>query len=121
MIATGPFAQINPGETITLDFALVGGAQDADIQNHARLAQRAFDRNYNVPVPPPSPRFKILARNNALDLYWDDSPEFVPDSTGSVPLDLEGYRLYIGEDRNDLRRVAQFDLATPPHDTTGFN
>jgi len=121
VIATGPFPQINPGEKISVDFAFVGGAQPEDIQRHARLAQRAFDRNYKVPVPPPSPRLKVIAHNNALDLYWDDSPEFVADSTSSIPLDLEGYRVYVGEDRNDLQRIAQFDLATPPHDTTGFN
>src|SRR5205823_11610364 len=38
-----------------------------------------------------------------------------------IQKDFEGYRVYAGEERDDLRLVAQYDLATPPHDTTGFN
>ncbi len=124
LIAAGPFAQIDPGDSISVDFALVGGeglTDPSEAQEHSRFAQRAFDRGYKVPVPPPSPRFKVVARDRALDLYWDDSPEAFADSTGPRPLDFEGYRLYAGEDRNDLRLIAQFDLATSPNDTTGFN
>src|SRR5207247_8971781 len=103
------------------DFPTARGAEAAGIQAHSRLAQRAYDRNYIVPVPPPSPRFKVVANSQALDFYWDDSPEQAIDPTSPVPHDFEGYRLYLGEDRTDLRRVAQFDKATPPNDTTGFN
>jgi hypothetical protein len=124
LIAVGPFAQIDPGDSISVDFALVGGSGLTDpsqAQEHARFAQRAFDRGYVVPVPPPSPRLKVVARDRALDLYWDDAPEFFADSTGPQPLDFEGYRLYVGEDRNQLVRVAQLDKSTSPNDTTGFN
>jgi hypothetical protein len=120
VLAIGPFPQIDPGATISVDFALVGGAQVEDIREHARFAQRAFDRGYVVPVPPPSPRLHVVARNGALDLYWDESPESAPDPTSPTP-DFEGYRVYVGEERLDLKRVAQFDLATAPNDTTGFN
>jgi len=124
VLAVGPFAQINHGDSVVVDFALVGGDGLTDpkaIQDHAIFAQRAFDRDYVVPVPPPSPQLKVVARNQALDLYWENSPEAFADSTGPYPLDFEGYRVYIGEDRNDLKRVAQFDLGTPPNDTTGFD
>ncbi len=121
LLAVGPFEQIDPGDSISVDFAFVGGAEIEDIQKRARLARRAYDLNYVVPVPPPSPRLKLVAREQAVDLYWDDSPENVPDPTSPDPLDFEGYRLYLGEDRLDLRRIAQFDLATAPHDSTGFN
>jgi hypothetical protein len=121
LLAVGPFTIINPGDSIAVDFALVGGAEIADIQNVARFAQRAFDRDYVVPIPPPSPRLHVEARNGALDLYWDDSPESATDPTSPLPQDFEGYRVYVGEDRLDLRRAAQFDKATPPNDTTGFN
>src|SRR5439155_5449003 len=66
-------------------------------------------------------RFKVVAREQALDLYWDNSPESTVDPTSPNPMDFEGYRLYLGEDRLNLLRIAQFDLAPPPHDTTGFN
>ena len=121
MLAVGPFAQINPGDSVSVDFALVGGASEEAIERHGRFVQRAFDRDYKVPVPPPSPAIRLVARDRALDIYWDNFPESVPDSTGPIPLDFEGYRLYLGEDRNHLQRIAQLDLATSPHDTTGFN
>ncbi|MBI3539792.1 MAG: hypothetical protein HY076_05925 [Candidatus Eisenbacteria bacterium] len=121
LVCVGPFTQINPGDSVVVDYALVGGVEVQDIQDHARFIQRAFDRDYIVPVPPPSPNLKVVARDRALDLHWDDFPESVPDSTGPVPLDFEGYHLYLGEDRNNLHRIAQFDEAFPPHDTTGFN
>ncbi|OGF13434.1 MAG: hypothetical protein A2W00_05500 [Candidatus Eisenbacteria bacterium RBG_16_71_46] len=121
LLAVGPFRQIDPDSTIEVDFALVGGKEIFDIQRHARFAQRAYDRDYIVPVPPPSPRFKVVARDGALDYYWDDSPESAVDPTSPIGRDFEGYRLYIGEDRLDLRLLAQFDLAVPPNDTTGFN
>jgi hypothetical protein len=121
LLAAGPFSQIDPGDTISVDFALVGGAEIRDIQEHSRFAQRAFDRNYIVPIPPPSPRLKVVARHNALDLYWENSPESATDPTSPIPQDFEGYRVWVGDDRLDLKRVAQFDLTSPPHDTTGFN
>jgi hypothetical protein len=124
LISTGPFAQINNGDSIVVDFALVGGdglTDPSKIREHAAFAQRAFDRDYVVQVPPPSPLLKVVARNQALDLYWENSPEAFVDSTGPHPLDFEGYRIYVGEDRNHLERIGQFDLAIPPNDTTGFN
>jgi hypothetical protein len=127
VLAVGPFQEIDPGDSIQVDFAIVGG-KDIDLPNtalidqeHARVAQRAYDRNYIVPVPPPSPLFRVVARHNALDFYWDNSPEAALDPTSPDPQDFEGYRLYIGEDRLELHRVAQFDKNTPPNDTTGFN
>jgi hypothetical protein len=124
VLSVGPFAQINPGDSVTVDFAIVGGAgleDPSEIQRHATFAQRAYDRNYIVPIPPPSPRFKVVARNDSLDFYWDDSPESAIDVTSPNPMDFEGYRLYVGEERFGLHQFAQFDKATPPNDTTGYN
>ena len=121
LIAVGPFAQVNPGDTVQVDFVYFGGTTDAEMDKRAHTAQRAYDLNYLVPVPPPSPRFKVVARQSAVDYYWDDSPELFEDPTSPIKKDFEGYRLYAGSEREDLRLLAQFDLATPPHDTTGFN
>lgn len=121
VISVGPFPAVYTDSTISVDFALVGGAEIADIQEHSRFAQRAFDRGYIIPIPPPSPRFKTVARDGQIDFYWDDSPEFAIDKTSPIPQDFEGYRLYIGDAPLELHRVAQFDRATAPGDTTGFN
>jgi hypothetical protein len=121
LISVGPFPQVSTGDSVQVDFVYMGGTDDATLIKRAHTAQRAYDLNYIVPVPPPSPRFKVIAREGAVDYYWDDSPESFQDPTSPQPKDFEGYRVYAGEDRDSLHLVAQFDLATPPHDTTGFN
>jgi hypothetical protein len=128
LLSVGPFSQIDPGDSIEVDFALVGGPDVAaaqayarEIHEHSRFAQRAYDRKYVIPVPPPPPNTKVIARRNAIDVFWDDLPEKALDPTSPIPLDFEGYRIYLGEDRLDLRRLAQFDKAESPNDTTGFN
>jgi hypothetical protein len=129
LIAVGPFPVVNSGDSVSVDFAYIGvdnptgsSAPATDLLvKRAQVAQRAYDLNYLVPVPPPSPRFKVAVREHAIDYYWDDSPESFLDPTSPYPKDFEGYRIYAGENRDDLRLVAQFDLATPPNDTTGFN
>jgi hypothetical protein len=65
VLCVGPFAPfpqfIASGDSISVDFALVGGADGPegapipDLFEHSKFAQRAFDRHYIVPIPPPSP------------------------------------------------------------------
>jgi hypothetical protein len=121
LISVGPFPQVNTGDSVQVDFVYMGGTDDANLIKRAHTAQRAYDLNYIVPVPPPSPRFKAVVREGAVDYYWDDSPESFQDPTSPQPKDFEGYRVYAGEERDSLHLVAQFDLAAAPHDTTGFN
>ncbi len=124
--SVGPFPTLLPGDSIQVDFAIIGGPEPADLRRRKATAQRAYDLQYRLPIPPPSPRLKIVPRDGALDYFWDDSAQFVVDSTSTMPdkHDFEGYRVYIGNDRLDdsLKCIAQFDLALPvPHDSTGFN
>lgn len=121
LLAVGPFPILYADSTISVDFAIVGGLETRDIQEHSRFAQRAYDRGYIIPTPPPSPRFRTVARDGAIDYYWDDSPELAEDRTSPIPRDFEGYRLYIGESALDLKLLAQFDNDAFPGDTTGFN
>lgn len=123
VLSVGPFAQVDPGDTVTVDVALVGGDDEADLLRNVDFAQFAADIDYRLPAAPPSPRLHVATGQRRIDFYWDDSPEFAPDHTSPAPggLDFEGYRLYLGLDRQHPVRVAQFDAATPPHDTTGFN
>ena len=121
LIAAGPFSVVDPGDSISIDFAYIGALSYESLSKRAIIAQRAYDLNYIVPVPPPSPRYKVVARDHALDFYWDSSPENYFDPTSPIGKDFEGYRLYIGENRDTLNLIAQFDFTAPPHDTTGFN
>jgi hypothetical protein len=121
LMAVGPFETVGAGDSIAIDFAYIGGLSYAELSHRATIAQRAYDLDYLVPVPPPSPRMKAVARGNAVDLYWDGSPEIFHDPTNPLPHDFEGYRVYLGESRDTLNLVAQYDLGVPPNDTTGFN
>ncbi len=119
LLAVGPFAEILPDSSVTVDFAFIGGADDAELLANADFAQLAFDFNYVIPEPPPSPRMALVPTDGAIDVYWDNSSEFTRDPTSPAPdgLDFEGYRVYVGQDRGALSRFAQYDRV----DTTGFN
>ncbi len=132
LLAAGPFHEIDTGDSVSIDFAYLAASNPTfvsdvatpDLIKRAQVAQRAYDLHYVVPLPPPSPRFKVVVRNNAIDYYWDHSPEsFIDPTTSNNFPDFEGYRVYVGESRDDLRLLRQFDLATGPahNDTTGFN
>ena len=119
MISVGPFPEIPPDSTIAVDFAFVGGRLLPDLITHAAFAQFAFEQNYLLPAPPPSPRLHARALDGAIELRWDAAPETASDPTSPAPggLDFEGYRVYAGRERNHLDLVAQYDQV----DTTGFN
>jgi len=121
LFCVGPFPLIPHDSTVTVDFAIVGGAEIKDIQRNAKFAQFAYDNNYIVPEPPSSPLMHVVPRDTALDVYWDNSSELAYDITSPNHYDFEGYRVNIGEDPDTLARVAQFDSQTAPGDTAGFN
>jgi len=121
LLAVGPFRTINPGDSISIDYAYIGGLTYADLSRRAVVAKRAYDLHYKVPVPPPSPSLRLVPRANGLDLYWNRAPEDFIDPTSAIGKDFEGYRVYVGENRDTLNLAAQYDLATSPHDTTGYN
>ena len=121
LMSIGPFPTLPRDSVVAADFAIVGGPEIKDIQRHAKFAQFAYDNDYVVPVPPPSPLMHVVARDNAVDVYWDKTSELAYDITSPHHEDFEGYRINIGEDPDTLARVAQFDSNVTPGDTAGFN
>jgi hypothetical protein len=123
LLSIGPWAQVDPGDSVTVDFAVVGGDEESDFLKTADFAQFTADIDFQLPAPPPSPRVHVETGDHRADIFWDDSPERDVDPTSPAPggMDFEGYRVYFGSDRQRPGRVAQFDLVAPPHDTTGFN
>ena len=119
VISVGPFAELDPGDSLQLDVAFLGGEDDERLLHHAEFAQFASDIHYRLPAPPPSPRLRVETGERRVDFYWDDSPETVRDPTSPAPdqMDFEGYRLYLGLDRAHPLRIAQYDRP----DTAGFN
>jgi hypothetical protein len=124
-ITVGPFPSIPTDSTISVDFAFVGGASpDVEgaltaIKQAAKNAQLAFNLNYKLPTPPPSPRLYTRPGDHQLELLWEGSPDTAYDGTGPVGMerDFEGYRIYFGESANNLKLIADFDKK----DTTGYN
>lgn len=118
LMSVGPFARLEHGDSVSVDIAFVGG-DDADFVANADYAQFAHDLDYRLPSAPPSPRVLVRPGAGYTDIWWDDSPESASDPTSPAPggVDFEGYRLYLGLERENLTRLAQFDL----RDTTGFN
>lgn len=119
LVSVGPFDPVAPGDSIKVDFAMVGGDDRARLLANADYAQFAADIDYELPSAPPSPRLHVETGHGRVDLWWDDSPESASDPTSPAPggVDFEGYRVYLGRDRLAPELVAQFDL----QDTTGFN
>jgi hypothetical protein len=119
LLSIGPFAQVNPGDTVSVDYAFVAGDDEDALTRYADYAHFAASIDYRLPAPPPSPLLRVETGEGRVDFYWDDSPENVTDDTSLQPdhKDFEGYRLYLSLDRQHLTRVAQFDRV----DSTGFN
>ncbi len=119
LLSVGPFPRLEAGDSLTVDFAFVGGDDRPKLLANSDYAQFAAGIDYRLPSAPPSPRLHIETGHERVDLWWDDSPESASDPTSPAPggRDFEGYRVYLGLDREQPTRLAQYDLA----DTTGFN
>lgn len=129
LLSVGPFAVLEPADTIQVSFAFVGGhpspkdgrSASEDILFNAAWAQTAFDLNFNIPVPPPSPTLKVVPGLGKLTLRWARDPEdFIDPKSGKQ--DFEGYRIYIGEEREEegFRLIKQADIVDSLLENTGL-
>jgi hypothetical protein len=83
-------------------------------------------RRFLLPSPPNSPRYRVVAEDKKVAIYWDKSAESSIDLLSGAT-DFEGYRIYRSNAGDDLgqsglalslKRVAQFDRAG---NQIGFN
>ncbi len=116
VISFGPYPILLPGDTLDVAFAFVGGDTYEDLVLNASWAQRAFDSNYVIPQPPPSPRVHLDPGPNQVTVFWDAQPETIPDPASGL-LDFEGYRVYLSADNAAFSLVRDLDVA----DSIGFN
>ena len=70
LLAAGPFASVAPGDSVIVDFALVGGAEVADLQAHARLAQQFYDSGFDITVPVEATFVSADAEPGLVRLRW---------------------------------------------------
>ncbi|MFI5252507.1 MAG: hypothetical protein ACHQQQ_08785 [Bacteroidota bacterium] len=121
----GPFATMNPGDTLRISVALVSGncvdQCQGSLRDNALNAIKLYNRGYYLSVEPPSPRLKVTQgfKRVTLDwgthlggpnpqVVWDDSNKLAekdprrhsnpPPGHHSGGRIFEGYRLYRSED-----------------------
>jgi len=116
LVSVGPIDFMGFTDSISIAFAFIGGDDQNNLFKNASWAQKAYDFNFVLPSPPPSPILKVVPGRGKLTLYWDASPEIARDPvTGDQ--DFEGYRVYLSTDNANFDMVRQVDVV----DTAGFN
>jgi len=119
LLSVGPIPHVNIGDSVTFVIAFIGGMDLQSLFENAGWAQKAFDANYILPAPPPSPSLIAVPGNRKVTLYFDNSPEFARDPFPPHKRDFEGYRIYRGlspfVDDTSWKLIAQFDKT--PDDT----
>jgi hypothetical protein len=125
LMSIGPIPYIAYGDSVRFVFAFVGGEDYENLLLNAYWAQRAYEFDYVLPAPPPSPPMMLEPSNQRVTLYWETTPEGALDpNTGAQ--DFEGYKIYRRYASDTAwTLLAQFDLR-PEDDTLldhsmGFN
>ena len=119
MINTGPFT-LAVGDTQEIVGCLLH-AQGADrlssvtlLKQVDRIAQQAFDDDFNVPNAPPLPDITISELPNQLLIDWSQNASRSEDykfQNAVYDYRFEGYNLYQGESVNGpWKRIATYDL-----------
>jgi hypothetical protein len=74
LLGVGPFPFLATGDSVTVDFAFVGGAEIDDIRRHAAAAQAAHDLDYrDVTVPVTLSRVRAEAFEGGIRIEWHAS------------------------------------------------
>jgi len=77
LLSFGPFAQFNPGDTLKISIALVGGEGVDDgpnnMKQNAENAIKLFKRGFVQPVIPPSPSLRKTEGPQTVKLEWGGS------------------------------------------------
>jgi hypothetical protein len=126
LLSCGPLEEIQADSTVNVVFAIVCGDWGSEVDRlsflrlNAQWAQIAYDNDYTLPTPPPSPDLQIDPRDGEVLLTWDDSPESYIDPV-SHDQDFEGYRVYRSNDPlgelDTFILIAEFDKI----DELGYN
>jgi hypothetical protein len=99
LLALGPFATLNPGDSVVVDFAFLGAPDEESLRDRARLAQRTHDLGYpsDIATPVAASLVESIAEPDRVRLVWH-----TPDGPG-VPARIE--RRDPGADWRTLARV----------------
>ncbi len=127
--STGPF-NLAPDEIATVTIGLIaadrarGGPPGTMVYNLAlasRAAQAAYDNNWIMPEPPPSPNVTTIPGDGRVTIVWDNLPENAKDRFYPVApalknpfyteKDFQGYKIYRSRtgQPGDWKLLAQCD------------
>ncbi len=127
--ATGPF-DLAPDELATVTIGVIAANADRSGERTtwpfqlgvaSRAAQAAYDNNWIMPEPPPSPNVTPIPGDGRVTLVWDDFPEdgrdrFYPVAPALqnpyyIEQDFQGYKVYRSRtgQPGDWRLLTQFD------------
>ena len=119
LLSAGPIPYLKSQDSLTVTFALCGGMTEGELHQNFGWAKKAYEANYILPAPPPSPRLVVIPDSRKAILYFDASPEFVRDPSPPNLRDFEGYRIYRSEtgliEPDEWMLLYQFDKT--PEDT----
>jgi hypothetical protein len=119
LLSAGPIPHLNRQDSLIVTFAFCGGMTENELYQNFGWARKAYEANYVLPAPPPSPRLVVIPDSRKVILYFDDSPEFVRDPSPPNLRDFEGYRIYRSKtgltDPGEWTLLYQFDKT--PDDT----
>jgi hypothetical protein len=98
MLSSGPF-DMAPGDTQVIVGAIVIGQGSNRLSSIAGLrffdtfAQDAFDKDFNLPSPPPQPKVEVTVDHGTATLCWDAASRTNYHEAGYA---FEGYNVYQG-------------------------
>lgn len=99
LTTSGPYLNMEAGETVEITIAVVAGGSLAEIRKNTERAYERYDLGYVGPEPPPPPNITTaIAGDKRFIMGWDNFSETVADPF-SGEFDFEGYRVYRSEDQ----------------------
>ena len=100
-MSVGPFKQVNVGDTVHLEMALVFGEGEKKMFENAKYLEFLSTRQFRVPSAPPKPELSVQITSKKVTLSWyptDDNknPELYEDPYrgDNEKRPFEGYRVY---------------------------
>jgi len=113
LLGSGPFTMA-PGDTQEVVIGILMGRETSnltsvtELKRKTKLAQEVFNKNFNVTVPPPSPKVNSFSNNGEITLYWEPNAEsyeavdpfLVNKGLQDSAYKFEGYRIWQFSDKD---------------------
>jgi len=125
LLTSGPF-NMAIGDTQELVSAVIAGLGSDYISSikvlkfYDKTTQAAYNNLFNLPKPPPAPKFSFVELDKGIVLEWEKDSAGVLDTEGSNSKGFlfEGYNVYqlpsATSPLSNAKRLATYDLATDP-------